>query len=394
MKLQDLTAANVHSAEHRATMRLILRVTAETHRLFRRTFDAANTAILASVDDEGMVDAGRMNSRVPAILNQFRRDITDWNNVFERAREQAANIAFGGLVVTHNAYFGGLAESAPRPVDITEQVTPEQLAAAVAQAERQGMTARQVDAMTRMWEQRRVRALEAAAQRVQGDGLVLSSRIWSLENGGIQAIRNTLLAAFSERTSAARLANLLESALGAGQNCPRWAYSRLYRMDARERAQDSAGLLRDDECRATGISYNALRLARTEIQYAHNQMQMDIYENAPWVNGYKVRLSPTHPAVDICDELAAGGPYQPNNLVIPAHPNCLCYAEPVVMGRDEFRMSVRQWLAGENSFLDNYSRWLGTPEPLASLPWSATLATALELWLNTSASGQAAALGV
>lgn len=394
MKLTDLTLSNVHSAEHRATMRLILRVTAETHRLFRRTYDAANAAILASVDDEGMVDATKLQGRVPAILNQFQRDVKDWNNLFERAREQAANIAFGGLVVAHNAYFGGLAESAPPPVDITEQVTPEQLAAAVTQAERQGITARQVDTMTRLWEQRRARALTAAAQRVQSDGLVLSSRIWSLENGGIQSIRNTLLTAFSERTSAARLANLLESALGAGQNCPRWAYSRLYRMDARERAADDAGLLRDDECRSTGISYNALRLARTEIQYAHNQMQMDIYENAPWVNGYKVRLSPTHPAVDICDELAAGGPYAPNNLVIPAHPNCLCYTEPVIMDRDAFRMNVRAWLAGENQFLDGYARWLGTPAPLAPLPWTMSLASALELWLNTSASGQAAAIGV
>lgn len=399
MKLTDLTLSNVHRREHAATMRLILRATAETHVLFRRTYEAGNRAILASVDNEGFVDAGQLNGRVPAILNQFRRDIADWVNIFNRAREQAANIAFSGLVVAHNTYMGGLAESAMVPifagaVDIIEQVTPEQLAAAVTQAERQGLTARQVDSMNRLWVQRRNRALEAASQRVQSDGMVLSGRIWALENAGIQTIRNTILNAFAERTSAARLANLLESALGAGQNCPRWAYSRLYRMTAQERATDDAGLLRDESCRATGISYNALRLARTEIQYAHNQMQMDVYQNAPWIDGYKVRLSPAHPEIDICDELAAGGPYAANNLVIPAHPNCMCYTEPVVMGRDQFRMNVRQWLAGENSFLDGYSTWLGSPEPLAPLPWSVSLASALELWLNTSASGQAAALGV
>lgn len=367
MNLTDLSLTTVHQSGHRAVMRLILRTYAETHRIFRQTFGYIKTQIDSTADSEGMVEGPALLGRMAAIEDRYRADVRQWVSIFEQARAQAANITFGELVVMHNAYMGGIDES---------------------------MTTEQVGVLIRLWEERRSRALAAAAQRVQGDGLTLSARIWRLESGGMQQIRNTLMSAFAERTSAVQLARLLEPVLGAGQGCPRWAYRRLYDMTASERAADSDGLLRDDECRATGISYNALRLARTEIQNAHHAMVSDVYQNAPWVTGKWVRLSPTHPQVDICDSYAAGGPYAADELILSLHPNCLCYYEPALMPADDFRRNVRGWLAGENRFLDEYQTWLGAPSPLALLPWTMSLADSLELWLNTSRDAQAAALGV
>ena len=407
MNLADLFLPTVHNDGHRAVMRLILRTYAETHRIFRQTYGYIKTQIDGTADSEGMVEGPALMGRMAAIEDRYRADMRQWVSIFEQARAQAANIAFGELVVMHNAYMGGLNESRERVLtrmlsaspahiinSLSEQVTAEQLAAAVAQAQAQGVTADQVGAMIRLWEERRNRALAAAANRVQDDGLTLSARIWRLENGGATQIRNTLLTAFAERTSATDLARRLEPVLGAGQDCPRWAYRRLYDMTASERAADSDGLLRDDECRATGISYNALRLARTEIQNAHHAMVSDIYQNAPWVTGKWVRLSPTHPRVDICDTYAAGGPYAADEVILSLHPNCLCRYEPALMPADDFRRSVRGWLAGENRFLDDYATWLGAPSPLTLLPWTMNLADSLELWLNTSRDAQAAALGV
>lgn len=367
MNLADLFLPTVHNDGHRAVMRLILRTYAETHRIFRQTFGYIKTQIEQSADSEGMVEGPALLGRMAAIEDRYRADVGQWASIFQQGRIQAANIAFGELVVMHNGYLGGMDES---------------------------VTAEQVGTMIRLWEERRNRALAAAANRVQGDGLTLSARIWRLENDGLSQIRNTLMSAFAERTSAVQLARLLEPVLGAGQDCPRWAYRRLYDMTASERATDSDGLLRDDECRATGISYNALRLARTEIQNAHHAMVSDIYQNAPWVTGKWVRLSPTHPRVDICDTYAAGGPYAADEVILSLHPNCLCRYEPALMPADDFRRSVRGWLAGENRFLDDYATWLGAPSPLTLLPWTINLADSLELWLNTSRDAQAAALGV
>jgi hypothetical protein len=71
----------------------------------------------------------------------------------------------------------------------------------------------------------------------------------------------------------------------------------------------------------------------------------------------------------------------------------MCYYEAVVMPVGDFRRQVQGWVAGENGFLDGYRDWSGF-DPLAQLPWSMSLADALELWLNQNADGHAEALGL
>lgn len=371
-KLSELSARAVGKTQNRALMRLVLRVQAETHGLLRAFYDDAVAVINQSVDSDGLVDGMALVQRIPALEVGFRAAMSLWKALFEKAREQAASIPFGGLVVAHNAYFASFDES---------------------RLEERTIDSRDVDTVVRLWQGRRDRALAAGAQRIGGDGLQLSQRIWRLEGEGLQWIRSTLSMAMAERTSARELAKLLEPALGAGQDCPRWSMQRLYGMTAVERMKSGEGLISGSDCNGRGVSYNALRLARTELQYAHHAMASEIYANSPWVTGKWVRLSATHPKSDICDGLAAGGPYEARDALIPAHPNCLCYYEAAVMPMDDFRRQVRGWLAGENAFLDQYEAWSGF-EPTALLPWSLGLADALELWLGQGADGHAEVLGL
>lgn len=370
-KLSDLHPRAVHRKQQVALIRLQLRFTAETHRIYREFYDWLVESVTSTADSEGMVNEPALITAIPTVEGRWLQTHRRWVRLFERARIEAASIPFGSLVVMHNHYFRSFEESL-----------------------QENLTAEQVGSLINMWEHRRQRALDVASQRIYGDGFNLSSRVWRLENDGVNQIRHTLSLALTERTSAVRLAQQLEPLLGAGQNCPRWAYKRLYGMTPSERAVDKTGLLQEGDCTSSGLAYAALRMARNEIQIAHHRMTDDIFRHAPWVEGEKIRLSPQHPKPDLCDDYANGGPYQPGEVLLPLHVQCMCYKEAAVMKAEQFRQQVRDWLQGENDFLGDYGEWLGTPNPVQLLPWALVIAASLALWLDMSADGHAAALGV
>jgi len=76
----------------------------------------------------------------------------------------------------------------------------------------------------------------------------------------------------------------------------------------------------------TKVSYNAMRLARTEIAAAYNRADFEAMQHNPAVEEYDVLLSNSHVVIDICDEIAAMGPYEKGDTsgIPPFHPQCLC----------------------------------------------------------------------
>lgn len=362
-----ITLRNVDALQAQALSRLTLLVMGQTHRLFGEYQDWLIGQVSRQVDAEGFVNGGALMSGFSAISDRYRRTVSQWAAMFEQARIQAASIPFGALVVKHNAFMGGLSES---------------------------LTTENINSVTQLWQQRRQRALQAAQERVYGDGLQLSQRIWRLENGGLQQIRSTLATAMAERTSAADLADRLEPILGADQDMPRWAEERLYDMTPRQRLASREGLLTGTAERAQGIAYNALRLARTELQYANHAVTTEIAKHSPWVTGRWVRLSPAHPKIDVCDGLASGGPYPKDSNLLPAHVQCMCYWEEQVMSAGVFKSQVADWLAGESDFLDDYRDWLGVQQVTEPLPTNMSVAESLNLWLSTGRSAQVAALNL
>lgn len=345
----------------------MLRTMGETHRIFGGFQRWLIGQVRGAAGDDGNADTIKLAGLIQRVEGEWRATVQRWVDMFTVAREQAAGIPFGALVVKHNHYRSRLQEA---------------------------MSAQDVGTIVTLWQQRRERALAATRDRIYGDGLNLSQRIWRLENEGLTLVRSTLATAMDGRTNAADLARQLEPLLGADQDMPRWTRERLYNMTARERTTDSEGLLKGSENRTRGISYNALRLARNELQHANHAVTTEIAKHSPWVTGRKVTLSSSHPEPDICDELAAGGPYPVEDEVLPAHPSCFCFYTEVLMKPADFAKQVSGWLNGDNNFLDDYQDWLGVQDVTEPLPMPMSLADSLELWLSTNQGAHAAALRV
>ena len=78
----------------------------------------------------------------------------------------------------------------------------------------------------------------------------------------------------------------------------------------------------------TDASFDAMRLARTEIGRVHGQASWLAGYMNPYVETMTWALSPQHPKIDICDDLAGASPYRLETCPIPvsdSHPQCLCH---------------------------------------------------------------------
>lgn len=368
MRLSEIPVDEVDRLQQVALMRLILRVIAETHRILGGYQQWLTAWVERQADRDGEVGP-ELGQGIGEVSSRYRAVMGEWKALFAAGQQQAAAIPVGAWLVRHNQF-----------MTLVQQPVEEELSAG------------ELGTLIRLWQGRRERALQAATARTYGDGLTLSDRIWRLENTGLARIRGTLAMAMTERTNAYDLARQLEGALGANQDLPRWTWERLYRMTPAERARDATGLLRDPAQRTQGVAYNALRLARTELQNANHAVTSEIARRSPWITGRFVRLSPSHPKIDICDEYANGGPYSVNEEILSLHPNCLCRYEEDLMSADEFTRQTRSWLEGENRFLDDYATWLGTQQPTELIPWNLSEAESLEMWLAGTEDTHAALL--
>ena len=148
------------------------------------------------------------------------------------------------------------------------------------------------------------------------DGYQLSDRIWRVGQATRDKIDRILAMELAQGTSPVRLSQMLESYL----------------------LPERLGVTTDKPY-GRNVSYDAMRLARTEISAAFNNASYVSAFMNPYVAGMDWRLSPRHPKVDICDSYATIGtggqrlrPAYPieDAPVPPAHPNCLCTASPAV----------------------------------------------------------------
>jgi hypothetical protein len=99
--------------------------------------------------------------------------------------------------------------------------------------------------------------------------------------------------------------------------------------------QPGRSLRRTNKPYGIDASYDAMRLARTEVTRAHARAFEQAGLLNPFVAGFRVRLSGSHPKPDICDEAAAAGVF-PKNAIPPEyqpplHPHCLCTMQNVMV---------------------------------------------------------------
>lgn len=386
--LADIPASKVWQAQQAALMRLQLYLVVRTHEILRAVLadcrDALEEAYQGSGvsgQDAGVWDALSTHLAIEGVTTAWRKGFDELKRVFEALRWEAGALPFGMLAVLHREAFADLTQS--RKV-AKESLSPLQEAGS-------GV----------VFEPQLKAILDAARDRVWGDGFNLSGRIWRLDQEGLEGIRRVVFEGVAKGDSAWNVAKKLEPFLGAGQDCPRWGRSRLYKLTKGDIAGgDRTGLYTGDECDGQGVAYKALRLFRNESQIAHHRAFDAILARIPWIEKIKIHLSPAHPETDICDDVISNGengegiyPKDANPLQI--HVNCLCYPEGIQMPPNDFADKLHGWLGGENQpDMDAYAAGLGVGRSgIADVNLAVGMSNKLLTWLWSGPDELDAAVG-
>jgi hypothetical protein len=93
---------------------------------------------------------------------------------------------------------------------------------------------------------------------------------------------------------------------------------------------------------AGGVSYAALRLARTEINNAFHAMSIEAAQEFPWVEDIEWHLSKSHGEQGCLCEFYAAERYFPKDDVPPKpHPQCMCFIVPRTTSWGNFASNLK-----------------------------------------------------
>ena len=377
-QLDKVPAGRMMQASQKALIRLHLYFTGRTHELMLEYRDKAQSTILKHGGNDNVLDGASGFGLQSDLLRMWGDTWTQWQSEFQQVRREAGLIALGVAAVEHDRLVrprtmddGRLAEDRGRlTVPKGDAIDGRELTEAITDG---GVFAPQLRIL-----------LEIAAEYLHGDNMNLSGRIWRLDREARDGINQVLMNGISAGDSAWNIAKRLEEFLGAGQDCPRWTSTRLYgRSKSDIAAGDPTGLLSGDACAGQGVSYNALRLARTEIQKMHALATDRVMAAQPWVEKEQVHLSASHPESDECDDAATGGEdgkgiYEVGTIELPLHPNCLCYKTAVQTPEKDFTSKLNGWLNGQDwPEMDEYAGFIGGDISADIMPAAINLA----VWL-------------
>jgi hypothetical protein len=185
-------------------------------------------------------------------------------------------------------------------------------------------------------------AVEAIWARTK-KGLKLSDRIWQTGDNVRNTIRDIIQESVAIGQDAVKTARMLERYVQGGTSTLAAEYPNMMKRMGNRIPKD--------------ISYEALRLARTETTAAFGEGTIAAARVTPSYKGIKWVLSKSHPLQDICNTLAetdgwslGAGVYPPGEEPIyPAHPNCLCILVPVHEQPEDFVKKLKQWVNNPDS---------------------------------------------
>jgi len=163
---------------------------------------------------------------------------------------------------------------------------------------------------------------------VDPNGYRLSDRVWNAAGNTRQRLAAYLETAIREGRGALQMSRELEQFLIPGRG------------------------LRTSKPYGANASFDGMRLARSEISRAAQEAHRMAATMNPFVSGMKWNLSARHPKIDICDDLARGGPagdgvYSVEEYPERPHSQCLCYGTNVLISNpdsvlEELRADIRR----------------------------------------------------
>lgn len=186
-------------------------------------------------------------------------------------------------------------------------------------------------------------ALQAFTKRRE-QGLKLSERVWDLSGEHMQSLERAISTAVHEGWSAATLSKRVSQYL---KDFPK------LKQDYTERFGKAIDV---QDC-----EYKSARLARTEINMAYREAERTRWESLDFVTGYEVKRSGRQYDCPVCSELA--GKYPKDFKFAGWHPNCRCYAVPILSTEDEFWASFDSDIPTPSSnqvtdVPENFKQWL------------------------------------
>ena len=217
------------------------------------------------------------------------------------------------------------------------------------------------------WMLHNLDALEAFQQRMTY-GHTLSERVWSIAKQFERHVELSLSVGISEGRSAANISRDARMYLNEPDKLfrrVRDAFGNLTLSKAAQAYHPGQGVYRS--------SYqNAMRMARTEINSAYREADSIRWQQLDFIVGYEVKTSKSHAAwlakawyprfkkgrapLEICD--AMEGKYPKSFKFIGWHPNCRCYAVPIIANEDTGK---DWWEDAENEVADvppRFKEWL------------------------------------
>lgn len=191
--------------------------------------------------------------------------------------------------------------------------------------------------MERSYFRQHTKAVEAMQTRTI-KGLNLSDRIWGKSRQSRDAIGSIVREAIATGEHPYRVAEMLEQYVRNGANSLVSEYPNMI-----DRLEGNIPM---------NLSYESLRLARTEMAAAFGEATRQAAELNPSNKGIRWRLSNAGVACDKCigiaghDEGKGEGVYSLETLPeYPAHPNCLCDLSEVTEDVEDFADRLIEWMA-------------------------------------------------
>lgn len=191
-------------------------------------------------------------------------------------------------------------------------------------------------------ERYQARNLEAlgAFQKRKENGLNLSQRVWKYAEELKDAMELGIDVGLGEGKSAQQLSRDLRQYL----NEPDRLYRRVRDKGGNLRLSKAAKMYHPGQGVYRSSARNAQRLTRTEINMAYRESEYLRWQQLDFVVGIRVMLSNNHttkdskgktvPLTDICDELY--GDYPKTFKFVGWHPQCRCFAVPIMSDYDEY----------------------------------------------------------
>ena len=217
------------------------------------------------------------------------------------------------------------------------------------------------------WMLHKLGALEAFQRRTTY-GHNLSERVWSIAKQFERHIELSLSIGISEGRSAADISRDVRVYLNEPDKLfrrVRNAFGNLTLSKVAQAYHPGQGVYRS--------SYqNAMRMARTEINSAYREADSIRWQQLDFIVGYEVKTSKSHvqwlakfwyprfkkgrAPLEICD--AMEGKYPKSFKFIGWHPNCKCYAVPIIANEGTDRDFWEEPLNEVKDVPDNFKRWV------------------------------------